>query len=48
MLGDGAENGKQHSESECPVIGNTDPLVSRLFSLQDDVATGLMYLRVAL
>src|SRR4051812_23137722 len=43
MLGDGAKDRTERSESEWMVVWNRDPMVSRLGGLQDDVATDLVH-----
>ena len=46
MLGDGAEDRTERSESEGIVVWNRDPVVSRLGRFQDDVAADLVHSRV--
>jgi hypothetical protein len=46
MLGGGAENRTERSEFEGMVVGNRDPVVSRLGGFQDDMAADLVHLRV--
>jgi hypothetical protein len=46
MPGDGPKDRTERSEPEGIVVRNRDPMVNRLGGFQDDVAAGLMHLRV--
>ncbi len=46
MLGDGAKDRTERTEPEGMVVGNRDPLVSRLGGFQNDVAADPMHPRV--
>ena len=43
MLGDGAKDRTERSESEVMVVWNSDPVVSRLGGFEDDVAADLVH-----